>query len=41
VPIEKIEFDSDGYRLVGDLHLPVPGTAPRGAVVLTGPFSGV
>lgn len=41
VPIEKIEFDSDGYRLVGDLHLPVLVTAPRGAVVLTGPFSGV
>ncbi|MQY40359.1 hypothetical protein SRB17_83920 [Streptomyces sp. RB17] len=41
MPIEKIEFDSDGYRLVGDLHLPVPGTEPRGAVMLTGPFSGV
>ncbi|MEU6577531.1 alpha/beta hydrolase [Streptomyces sp. NPDC046805] len=41
MPIEKIEFDSDGYRLVGDLHLPGPGSEPRGAVVLTGPFSGV
>jgi hypothetical protein len=40
VPIEKVEFDSDGYLLVGDLHLPEPGTE-RGAVVLTGPFSGV
>ncbi|MEV6340984.1 alpha/beta hydrolase [Nocardia vinacea] len=38
--IEKIEFTSDGHRLVGDLHLPESGTE-RGAVVLTGPFSGV
>ncbi|MFE7241896.1 alpha/beta hydrolase [Streptomyces sp. NPDC057580] len=38
--VEKVEFSSDGYRLVGDLHLPEPGTE-RGAVVLTGPFSGV
>ncbi|WP_330249217.1 alpha/beta hydrolase [Nocardia sp. NBC_00565] len=38
--IEKIEFSSDGHRLVGDLHLPEPGTE-RGAVVFTGPFSGV
>ncbi|MFF4834701.1 alpha/beta hydrolase [Streptomyces sp. NPDC001315] len=38
--IEKIEFLGDGYRLAGDLHLPESGTA-RGAVVLTGPFSGV
>ncbi|MFX0574472.1 alpha/beta hydrolase [Nocardia nepalensis] len=37
---EKIEFTSDGHRLVGDLHLPDTG-AVRGAVVLTGPFSGV
>ncbi|MEU5639670.1 alpha/beta hydrolase [Streptomyces milbemycinicus] len=42
MPIEKVEFLSDGYRLAGDLHLPEhdPG-AVRGAVVLTGPFSGV
>jgi fermentation-respiration switch protein FrsA (DUF1100 family) len=40
MPVEKIEFTSDGYRLVGELHLPQPG-AQRGAVVLTGPFSGV
>lgn len=40
MPIEKIEFDSDGYQLIGDLHLPEPGTE-RGAVVLTGPFAGV
>jgi fermentation-respiration switch protein FrsA (DUF1100 family) len=39
--VEKIEFSSDGYRLVGNLHLPEPGTEQRGAVVLTGPFSGV
>ncbi|GAA3477687.1 alpha/beta hydrolase [Streptomyces yanii] len=38
--VEKVEFSSDGYRLVGDLHLPEPGTE-RGAVVLTGPFSDV
>ncbi|MGW4771706.1 alpha/beta hydrolase [Nocardia sp. NPDC004278] len=38
--LEKVEFTSDGYRLAGDLHLPDPGTE-RGAVVLTGPFSGV
>ncbi|MER5752358.1 alpha/beta hydrolase [Streptomyces sp. NPDC002088] len=38
--IEKVEFLSDGYRLAGDLHLPESGTV-RGAVVLTGPFSGV
>lgn len=38
--VEKVEFDSDGHRLVGDLHRPEPGTE-RGAVVLTGPFSGV
>ncbi|WP_433733184.1 alpha/beta hydrolase [Nocardia sp. CA-129566] len=38
--LEKVEFTSDGYRLTGDLHLPEPGTE-RGAVVLTGPFSGV
>ncbi|MEU6781257.1 alpha/beta hydrolase [Nonomuraea angiospora] len=38
--MEKVEFGSDGYRLAGDLHLPEPGTG-RGAVVLTGPFSGV
>ncbi|WP_214318524.1 alpha/beta hydrolase [Nonomuraea sediminis] len=38
--IEKVGFDSDGFSLVGDLHLPEPGTE-RGAVVLTGPFSGV
>jgi uncharacterized protein len=40
MPIEKVEFSSDGYRLAGDLYLPEPG-AERGAVVLTGPFSGV
>lgn len=38
--MEKVGFDSDGFSLVGDLHLPEPGTE-RGAVVLTGPFSGV
>jgi uncharacterized protein len=38
--MERIEFDSDGYRLVGHLHLPAGGAA-RGGVVLTGPFSGV
>lgn len=38
--IEKVEFDSDGFTLAGNLHLPEPGTE-RGAVVLTGPFSGV
>ena len=36
---EKIEFTSDRHRLVSDLYLPEPGTE-RGAVVLTGPFSG-
>lgn len=40
MPIEKVEFSGDGYRLVGDLHLPDAGTG-RGAVVLTGPFAGV
>jgi hypothetical protein len=40
MPVEKIEFTSDGYRLIGELHLPQPGEQ-RGAVVLTGPFAGV
>jgi fermentation-respiration switch protein FrsA (DUF1100 family) len=38
--VEKVEFGSDGFRLVGDLHLPEPSTV-RGGVVLTGPFAGV
>ncbi|KUJ70097.1 hypothetical protein ACZ90_07010 [Streptomyces albus subsp. albus] len=38
--VERVGFLSDGHRLAGELHLPEPGTV-RGAVVLTGPFSGV
>ncbi|ACZ84874.1 uncharacterized protein PA2218 [Streptosporangium roseum] len=37
--IERVEFDVDGVRLVGDLR--VPATAgPHPALVLTGPFTG-
>lgn len=36
----RVEFRSDGLRLVGDLHLP-EDDGPHRAVVITGPFSNV
>jgi uncharacterized protein len=38
--IERIEFESAGARVVGNLHVPASGDA-RGWIVLTGPFSSV
>ena len=38
--MERVEFDADGIRLVGDLHAPsASGRMP--GLVLTGPFTGV
>jgi fermentation-respiration switch protein FrsA (DUF1100 family) len=38
--MERVEFDADGIRLVGDLHAPTArGRMP--GLVLTGPFTGV
>ena len=38
--MERVEFDADGIRLVGDLHAPsASGRLP--GLVLTGPFTGV
>ena len=38
---ERVEFQADGVRLVGRLHLPDGTGAGLPAVVLTGPFTGV
>lgn len=40
MPIDRLEFDIDGARVVGDLHLPAtPGRCP--AVVVAGPMTSV
>ena len=38
--MERVEFEADGIRLVGDLRAPSPGTRSPG-LVFTGPFTGV
>ncbi len=39
--VERLEWTTDGLRLVGTLHLPAEAEAPVPGVVLTGPFTGV
>lgn len=40
MPIERLEFEVDGARVVGALHLP-PGPGPSPAVVVAGPMTSV
>ena len=38
---ERVVFEADGLKLVGDLYLPAGATDALPALVLTGPFTGV